>query len=37
MVHLDLLKTAAIRLLVFDDRVEIINPGSVMGGHTVEK
>ena len=37
LVHLDLLKTAAIRLLVFDDRVEIINPGSVMGGHTVEE
>jgi len=33
LVHLDLLKTAAIRLLIFDDRVEIINPGSVMGGH----
>ena len=34
-VHLDLLKTAAIRLLIFDDRVEIINPGSVVGGHTM--
>ena len=37
LVHLDLLKTAAIRLLVFDDRVEIINPGSVMGGHTINE
>ena len=37
LVHLDLLKTAAIRLLIFDDRVEIINPGSVMGGHTMEE
>ena len=35
LVHLDLLKTAAIRLLIFDDRVEIINPGSVVGGHTM--
>ncbi len=32
-----LLKTAAIRLLIFDDRVEIINPGSVVGGHTMEE
>ena len=37
LVHLDLLKTAAIRLLIFDDRVEIINPGSVVGGHTMEE
>lgn len=37
LVHLDLLKTAAIRLLVFDDRVEIVNPGSVMGGHTINE
>ena len=37
LVHIDLLKTAAIRLLVFDDRIEIINPGCVMGGHTVDE
>jgi predicted HTH transcriptional regulator len=37
LVHLDLLKTSAIRLLIFDDRVEIINPGSVMGGHTINE
>lgn len=37
LVHSDLLKKAAIRLLVFDDRVEIINPGCVMGGHTIEE
>lgn len=37
LVHVDLLKTAAIRLLVFDNRVEIVNPGCVMGGHTVEE
>lgn len=37
MVHADLLKPAAIRLLVFDDRVEIINPGCVMGGHTLDE
>lgn len=37
LVHADLLKTAAIRLLVFDDRVEIINPGCIMGGHSIEK
>ena len=37
LVHIDLLKTAAIRLLVFDNRVEIVNPGCVMGGHTIEE
>lgn len=37
LVHADLLKTAAIRLLVFDDRVEIINPGCIMGGHSIEE
>lgn len=35
--HADLLKTAAILLLVFDDRVEIINPGCIMGGHSIEE
>lgn len=37
LIHIDLLKPAAIRLLVFDNRVEIINPGCVMGGHTIEE
>lgn len=37
LVHADLLKTAAIRLLVFDDRVEIINPSCIMGGHSIEE
>lgn len=37
LVHADLLKTAAIRLLVFDDHVEIINPGCIMGGHSIEE
>ena len=37
LVHADLLKTAAIRLLVFDDRVEIINPACVMGSHTLDE
>lgn len=37
LVHANLLKTAAIRLLVFDDRVEIINPGCIMGGHSIEE
>lgn len=37
LVHIDLLKTAAIRLLVFDDRVEIVNPGCIVGGHTIEE
>jgi predicted HTH transcriptional regulator len=37
LVHIDLLKTAAIRLMVFDDRLEIVNPGCVMGGHTIDE
>lgn len=37
LLHIDLLKPAAIRLLVFDNRVEIINPGCIMGGHTIEE
>ena len=35
-VHIDLLHAAAIRLLVFTDRVEIINPGCLFGGLQVE-
>ena len=37
LVHLDLLKPAAIRLLVFDNRIEIINPGSLPDGQTIEE
>ena len=35
-VHIDLLHAAAIRLLVFIDRIEIINPGCLFGGLQVE-
>lgn len=37
LVHLDLLKPAAIRLLVFDNRIEIINPGSLPDGQTIDE
>lgn len=37
MVHLDLLKPAAIRLLVFDNRIEIVNPGCLPDGQTIEE
>lgn len=37
LVHRDLLKPAAIRLLVFDNRIEIINPGCLAGGLTVDE
>lgn len=36
LVHVDLLGAAYIRVLVFDNRIEIINPGSLFGGLTVE-
>ena len=36
LVHVDLLGSAYIRLLIFDNRIEIINPGSLFGGLTVE-
>lgn len=32
LVHIDLLHSAAIRILVFNDRIEIINPGCLYGG-----
>lgn len=35
LVHLDLLKPAAVRLLVFDNRIEIVNPGCLPDGQTV--
>ena len=37
LVHLDLLKPAAIRLLVFDNRIEIINPGSLPDGQSIDE
>jgi len=37
LVHLDLLKPAAIRLLVFDNRIEIINPGCLPDGQTIDE
>ena len=36
LVHVDLLGSAYIRLLVFDNRIEIINPGGLFGGLTVD-
>ncbi len=37
LVHLDLLKPAAIRLLVFDNRIEIVNPGCLPDGQSIEE
>ena len=36
LVHFDLLHHAAIRLLIFNDRIEIINPGSLYGGLKID-
>lgn len=36
LVHLDLLEPAAIRLLIFDNRIEIINAGCLYGGLEVK-
>lgn len=36
LVHFDLLNHAAIRLLIFNNRIEIINPGCLYGGLTIE-
>ena len=36
LVHFDLLNHAAIRLLIFKNRIEIINPGCLYGGLTIE-
>ena len=36
LVHFDLLHNAAIRLLIFNDRIEVINPGSLFGGLNIE-
>ena len=36
LVHFDLLHNAAIRLLIFNDRIEIINPGCLYGGLSVD-
>lgn len=35
-MHFDLLHHAAIRLLIFNDRIEIINPGSLYGGLKID-
>ena len=37
LVHLDLLKPAAIRLMVFDNRIEIANPGCLPDGQTIDE
>lgn len=37
LVHLDLLKPAAVRLLVFDNRIEIVNPGCLPDGQTIDE
>ncbi len=37
LVHLDLLKPAAIRILIFDNRIEIINPGCLPDGQTIDE
>lgn len=34
LVHRDLLRSAPIRIFVFDDRVEVISPGALAGGLT---
>lgn len=36
LVHRDYLIPAPIRILIFDDRVEIVSPGALAGGLTVE-
>ena len=36
LVHFDLLNHAAIRLLIFNNRIEIINPGCLYGGLTID-
>ena len=36
LVHIDLLHPAAVRLLVFENRIEIVNPGKLYGGLKVE-
>lgn len=36
LVHFDLLHHAAIRLLIFNDRLEIIKPGSLYGGLKID-
>ena len=36
LVHRDLLRSAPIRIFVFDNRVEVISPGALAGGLTVE-
>lgn len=37
LVHINLLEPASIRLLIFSNRIEIVNPGSLFGNLTVEE
>lgn len=37
LIHRDYIKNAPIRLMVFDNRIEIINPGSLPNSLTVEE
>ena len=36
LIHRDYIRTAPIRILIFDNRVEIISPGALAGGMSVE-
>ena len=36
LVHRDLLRSAPIRIFIFDNRVEIISPGALAGGLTID-
>ena len=36
LVHREYIKTAPIRLLIFDDRIEIVSPGALADGLTIE-
>lgn len=36
LVHRDLLRSAPIRIFIFDNRVEIVSPGALAGGLTVD-
>lgn len=36
IIHRDLLRPAPIRILIFDNRVEVISPGELAGGMTIE-
>lgn len=36
LIHRDLLRSAPIRIFIFDNRVEIVSPGALAGGLTIE-